>query len=131
MTISPGTYLRKRREAAGLSVTAIAIQIATEPRLAEHGRVDWIGGIEQDTMPARFETLVVLRNLFPFDFGVLERLVQISLGADLPAPQICRVCACSEHDACKVPPFGACWWLTNDLCTSCDIAAVLKTGAVA
>ena len=33
----------------------------------------------------------------------------------------CRVCGCTESDACIVPqsPFGVCWWVEPDLCSAC------------
>lgn len=125
--MTPGAYIRARRTAAGKSLADVAAAIGTEPQLAEHGRIEWLQAIEADVMPARFDTLVVLRNVFRFSFDVLEQLVQISLGADIGAPQICRICACSEFDACQVDQLGwrsptgrlGCWWVEPDLCSAC------------
>lgn len=36
---------------------------------------------------------------------------------------ICRVCGCSEHDACDGPD-GPCGWAERDLCTHCVPAEV-------
>lgn len=40
----------------------------------------------------------------------------------LPASGIraCRVCGCTDHDACVDPATGiACHWVEDDLCSSC------------
>jgi hypothetical protein len=31
----------------------------------------------------------------------------------------CRVCGCSEYDACWHELLGACWWVQPDLCSHC------------
>lgn len=38
-----------------------------------------------------------------------------------PLPGICRVCGCTENDACTSPAFGNCWWAdeTETLCSHC------------
>lgn len=125
--MTPGAYIRARRTAAGMSVADVAAAIATEPRVPENGRVEWLDAIEADISPMRFDTLVVLRKLFPFSLDVLEQLVRISLGADINPPQLCRICSCSEHDACRVDHLGVraangrfgCGWFEPDLCTAC------------
>lgn len=46
--------------------------------------------------------------------------------AIVPAVQRCRVCGCSNNDACVIPGAGPCWWVTPNLCSFCaDPAAVL------
>jgi len=117
---TPGTYLKMRRCAAGLSVADVAAKIATSPRLAEHVRVELIEMIEADEAPATFSTIVVLNNVFSFDLDVLATLARISFGADLPAPEICRVCGCSEYDPCHLDGRFACSWHNRDLCTRCN-----------
>jgi hypothetical protein len=120
MTITPGQYLKLRRCAAGLSVADVAARIGTQPRLAEHARVELIELIEADAAPARFDTIMVLGNVFPFDYGILGKLVNISLGADWPAPRICRICGCSDQDPCVMYGRFHCAWFSEDLCTRCN-----------
>lgn len=121
--MTPGTYLRLRREAAGLSIVDVAARLSTEPRWAEHLRAEWIGLIEAGASSS-FHTVVALGRAFPFDLHVLEALVKADLG--IPgAPflmQICRTCGCTQDDACA----GGCWWAEPDLCSSCvdPVAAV-------
>ncbi|CAN5370590.1 hypothetical protein BH10PSE14_BH10PSE14_04620 [soil metagenome] len=119
MTPTPGAWLKLRRQAARLSIADVAAMTATEPRVAEHVRAGWLDLIEADAMPASFATIVALRHAYPFDLHVLEQLVAISLGAPLPAPRLCRICGCSEHDPCEVAGAG-CWWVRGDVCSACS-----------
>lgn len=121
MIITPAAYLRRRREAAGLSLDDVAARLTTEPRMAEHVRKSWLELIERGDMPATFSTIVVLRWAYPFDLSVLERLAAIDLAADLPPPRLCRVCACSEADRC-VTDAGTCAWVDFELCSLCFFA---------
>lgn len=116
--LTPGAYLKHRRTAAGLSVHDVAARLGTEPRLAQHVRVDWLRLIEADAHDANFATIVALRTIYDFDLGVLERLALIQSGSDLPEPELCRFCARIND------PFGSgwqhdVWWPEADLCSSC------------
>lgn len=123
--ISPGTYLRKRREAAGLSSADVAAMIVTEPRLLEHDLIYWLDRIEADVVPTTFRTIACLHCCFSFDIEVLEALVAIQLapatGTIVPPPRLCRVCACSERDSCAPDQTThiACSWAAEDLCSAC------------
>ena len=131
MTLSPGAYLKHRRAAAGLSVDDVAAATTTEPRWAAHTRTEWIERIEADIMPASFATVAVLRAIYRFDLSVLARLALIHLGNDVPAPEVCRICACSWNDPCRdaADPghAGACHW-HDDGHTICSRCAALATG---
>lgn len=87
MFLTPGAYLKETRLAAQLSIADVAARLATEPRIAEHLRVEWLELIEADQMPAAFNTLVALRAIVPFDFAQLERLalLQLIVGGPVPA----------------------------------------------
>ena len=114
MTLTPGKYLRTRREAAGLSIADVAERIATAPRWAQHLRRGWLAQIESDQMPASFNTIVVLHQVLQFDLGVL-----VALSAEgVEAPRLCVVCACSEADRC-VGLAGPCLWISDDRCSAC------------
>lgn len=114
MTLTPGQYLRKRREAAGLSIDDVAERILTVPRWAEHLRRGWLEQIEADEMPATFNTIVVLHQVMQFDLRIL---VALSVEGE-DAPRLCASCACSEADPC-VDHSGPCSWASNDLCSAC------------
>lgn len=74
--MTPGAYLRRCREASGKTIAVVAAELATEPRWAEHIRVELIDLIERDEQPASFATLVALSLAFPIDFEVLVCLTQ-------------------------------------------------------
>lgn len=47
---------------------------------------------------------------------------------------ICKICGCTEENACYHPEFGPCWWVDDnqDLCSHCvelkDDPAVERPG---
>lgn len=118
MVLTPGAYLRHRRHAAKLSVADVAGRFQTRPRWSELDRIDWLGRIEADVEQPTFRTLVALQACFSFDMDVLSDLVRIAHGAPVDAPRLCRICACSERDACVVGGEG-CSWADHDLCSAC------------
>lgn len=123
-TITPGAYLKHRRQAALLAPADVAARIATEPRVGLHLLAEQIELIEVDVQPANFSTIVALNRVFAFDLGVLARLVAIAMGYDYPPPHLCRICSCSEHDPCRLGSAGEfgrfpCRWIELDLCSRC------------
>ena len=120
--MSPGTYLRMRREAYGWTLDDIALMTETAPvAVCARRRAEWLGDVEQDRTPITADIVETSRGCFPFDRAVLHLLVAIYAGADLVAPQICRVCACSSLDPCNDEEAGPCSWVSGDatLCTAC------------
>lgn len=118
MRLTPGAYLKHRRQAAGLSVADVAARITTEPRSPEHQRGEWLELIEADAAPATFSTIVGLRLIYRFDLTVLAQLEAIAQGADILPPKLCRICACSERDACSDALGHGCFWIDEDLCSA-------------
>jgi hypothetical protein len=41
--------------------------------------------------------------------------------------QVCRGCGCSNFAACE----GGCWWVEDDLCSTCNVAPFLEQLAAA
>ena len=120
--LTPGAYLKRRRQAAGLSLADVAARLETQPRLAEHLRADWLERIEADIQPATFQTIVALREAYSFDLLVLLTLVNISLGIPVAPPALCRICACSDDDiCCSRVSFRMCDWVEPDLCSFCSL----------
>ena len=109
--IKAGAYLRKRREAAGLTIDEVAAGCALPPHRAAFAVR--LRAIEADQDAAADETLKLLRGAFRFD-----RTIYRDLLSDLPGRQICRNCACSFHDSC-VGPGANCHWVEPDLCSRC------------
>ncbi|MES3093256.1 XRE family transcriptional regulator [Sphingomonas aerolata] len=116
--MTPGAYLKHRRTAHGLGVHDVAAVLATEPRLAEHVRAEWLEQIEADIVPMSFNTIVALRRAFTFDLDILAQLAAITMHSPVEPPRLCRICACSEADAC-LGHRGACSWIEHDLCSAC------------
>lgn len=125
--LRPHEYLRLRRQAAGMSISAVAIMMMGNSREVP-AAMDLIRSLETAGITARHDvTLAALRTAFPFDVDVYRQL------RDEPAdrhPRICRGCGCSEWDPCD-SGHGACAWASAHACTRCvgDEAAPRECGA--
>ncbi|MFC0683064.1 RodZ family helix-turn-helix domain-containing protein [Novosphingobium clariflavum] len=127
MPMSPGTYLRKRREAAGLDMVEVAaalIVIGDRVRTITSADLlkleERLFAAEADEPCLRVEQARLLRQVMVFDLEVYELLLlhhHFDPASGLPEPQICRSCGCTWHDACP----GSCGWVAGDptLCTGC------------
>lgn len=51
------------------------------------------------------------------DRAMAERQVAEEMG--LADERECRVCGCTEENACLEPEVGACVWVEDDLCSAC------------
>lgn len=120
--MSPGTYLQKRRVAAGLSIIDVAMKVGTSPRLGEIDKVAWIGRVEADVAALSPDVIAALADAFPISLGLLQQLIDLrSFGPrTVDLPRLCATCACSEFDACLDQGTGeTCAWASKDRCTSC------------
>lgn len=119
MAMSPGTYLRLRREAAGVTLEAAAIALAHG--LKNRNTLLALEDIEADLRGASPTEIARLGLAFRFDGATFDQLTDIHFfRADLPHPRICRVCACSELDPCiDFDRQLACHWVDLDLCSAC------------
>jgi hypothetical protein len=124
--MSPGTYLAKRREVAGLGLPQAAAEIAARGRATSDDvrrMRQRLLEAEEDRRPFSRQQAEHVRSAFAFDIDVYLQLVAIA-GAgpagNLPVPQICKVCGCTWHDACRIGS-TACAWSHHDpeLCTAC------------
>jgi hypothetical protein len=128
--MTPGAYLKHRRTAHGLGIHDVAAALATEPRLAEHVRAEWLEQIEADVVPMSFNTIVALRRAFTFDLDILAQLHAIAMHSPVEHPRLCRICACSEADAC-LGHMGPCSWIEHDVCSACFVRRVTSDDRVA
>lgn len=121
MALSPGTYLRLRREAAGVTREAVAIALAAGQTRLQDAALLRVEQIEADLVFATAREIPLMRAVFRFDSQVLDQLADIHFfRADLPHPRLCRVCGCSELDACLDHRRStACHWIDLDLCSGC------------
>lgn len=119
--LTPGTYLRLRRQAAGLSIEDVAALVQTEPRWSEIDRVAWLLRIEADVAAISPDVAFSLKSTFRFSVTVLGQLIdQRSYGADAgEPPRVCMTCGCSQHDACFTGHATCAWAGDDDLCTAC------------
>lgn len=74
MATTPGTYLRQRRQAAGLTVDDVAGRIGTTPPVSLLARAEWVRLVEADQAPIGGDVLRALRAAFPFNQRTLLRL---------------------------------------------------------
>jgi transcriptional regulator with XRE-family HTH domain len=116
--LTAGQYLRKRREAAGLSIDEVAAGCAMPAtRDAFAAR---LARIEGDDVTTSDITLAMLRSTFRFD-----RQIYHNLAAGLPAgTTLCRRCAYAwTDDAAGRPPT---YWPEPDLCARCAPTAAAE-----
>ncbi|MDF1506435.1 hypothetical protein, partial [Roseisolibacter sp. H3M3-2] len=120
--LTPGDYLRLRREAAGLTIEDVASRIDSWPHVPHRDRVAWLKSIESGIAPLSPGNAILLRFVFRFDPIVLDALADIAAGAVIPAPDICRLCGCSEHDACGSAQ-EPCAWVdaAKTVCSTCSL----------
>ncbi|BBC72894.1 conserved hypothetical protein [Altererythrobacter sp. B11] len=129
--ITPGAYLRLRREAARMGIRQVAAELAALPFAvmwpgpAEIARLAArIGAAEDDTEPFTLAEAELLQHAFRFDWSVYAQLIDLhadpASDGTLPVPQICRSCGCSWHDPC-VRSGAPCAWTDHnaELCTAC------------
>lgn len=127
--MSPGTYLRKRREAAGVSLDlaavafvpwpdppndasfialasaaakSVAVRVLSGVNLLELVRTaaGLIAELEADQRVVDRSITRCLANIVPLDVEIYDALVALHLGVHVPLPQICRHCGCSWHRPC-------------------------------
>lgn len=119
--MTPGTYLKKRRVAAGLAIIDVAAMVRTNPHLGGVDKVAWIHRIEEDIAALSPDVITSLASAFSFSRLVLLDLITIrSFGPDAvgTAPRLCMACGCSQNDACFVGE-ATCAWAGPDMCTAC------------
>ena len=103
--LSPGTYLRKRREAMGLGIRQAAANLAASPWALKRPTpeeitrlMQRIGAAEDERDLFTVDHARLLRNVVRLDIEVYAQLLAVHAEADnpdLPRPQVWRGCACS------------------------------------
>lgn len=79
--ISPGTYIRIRRQALGLSVDDLALMLETVPGVSARRRVEWLEMIEADAEEISPCTAMVLHDAIAIDLQILAYWMAIAEGA--------------------------------------------------
>lgn len=121
--MTPGTYLRLRREAAELSITDVARLISPSSRWTQFN-IAIIDLLEADLHLPTLGFIERLRGGFAFDRYIYRQL----LCKLQPTPEICLACGCSGLDPCDDELHGPCAWATpaHDMCTACATAGRLR-----
>ena len=139
MPMTPGTYLQKRREAAGLTQREAAAALAG---ICWYGHLDRIRLdealarlclVESDEAHLDREEAFTVTRIFPFDHVIYRQLVELAstaFNSHLPVPVVCRACACSFFFSCRTP-HDPCTWAEPDLCTACLDAEALRAAVAA
>jgi hypothetical protein len=116
--LRPASYLRLRRQAAGLSVEDVAVLLA--PRAADRGAARaFVRLLETDLMVARkARPIERLATCYPLDPAVYYQLA-----GPAPHPRVCRGCGCSEWNLCQHEERGACSLASPTRCSHCATPA--------
>lgn len=124
--VTPGRYMRLRREAAGLTIDDVAKLLADTPSGAAGFKV-LIEALERND-PMSGSELTLLDQLadariFRFDPAIYYMLVgrRADPESALPLPGLCRSCGCTWNDACVDDARGPCSWADAEatLCSHC------------
>lgn len=83
--VSPGTYIRLRREELGLTVEQVALQLETDPGVCAHRRAAWLTDIEADAEAISDRTALVLHDVLGVDLRVLAHWIAIAEASKLSA----------------------------------------------
>ncbi len=80
-SITPGTYIRQRREEAGLTIENVAMMIESDPPVSVSRRIEGLTMIEADVEEISASTAMVLRDVIGIDLRVLAYWIAIAEGA--------------------------------------------------
>lgn len=134
--LSPGTYLRKRREAAGLELEDLALMLDSDPAISARSRAELLAAVERGTSPVTEDLMTAILRLgdaFRIDPVVWVRLIDLAAGMDIAWPKLCQSCACSEFDPCVHLVDGlhvACHWVAAERVSACAETGPLLTHPV-
>ncbi len=80
-TISPGAFVRIRREAVGLSLEDLALMLETVPGVSARRRVEWLAMIESGAAEISLCVALVLHDTIALDLRMLAYWMAIAEGA--------------------------------------------------
>jgi hypothetical protein len=97
-TITPGTYLRLRREALRLSIEDVALMLETDPCVSHRRRVEWLTMLEADAEEISLRTALVLHDAIAIDLRMLAYWMAVAEGA---TPSLVEVIFASRPDLAR------------------------------
>lgn len=104
--MTPGSYIRKRRQARGLTHLDVC-------QASDNFVVNDLREIEQDKTRPKSSQCGELAINIGFPVEILQAII------NKQEPRVCRKCACSEHDPCVDEHDVPCHWVEADLCSAC------------
>lgn len=78
--ITPGTFVRLRRTALGLTLEHVAMMLETTPGVSTQRRAEWLRAIEQDVLPISLPTAWALHDVIGLDLRGLSYWMAIAEG---------------------------------------------------
>ena len=79
--ISPGMYVRLRREALHLSLEDLALMLETEPAVCHRRRVEWLTMLEADAEEITLPIALCLHDAIAIDLRMLAYWMAVAEGA--------------------------------------------------
>lgn len=64
--LTPGAFLRRCRQAAGLTLDDVALRTETTPPISARARADLLATIESDIAPVSYRDVAVLQTVYGF-----------------------------------------------------------------
>lgn len=99
--LTPGTYIRLRREAARITLHDVALLLDSDPHVPALRRIGWLAAIEADREPVTETIALALVEVLPIDFMALARLVAVRAGVGgVEAPSLCTACGAGPVPGC-------------------------------
>ncbi len=80
-SISPGTYIRLRREEVGLTIENVAMMIESDPPVSLSRRIEGLTMIEADVEEISLSTAMVLHEVIGIDLRILAYWMAVVVGA--------------------------------------------------
>lgn len=74
--LTPGAYIRIRREADQLTVDDVAYGLDSDPPVSHRHRTELLAAIEADLVPVSIATAAALQTLLSIDLELLGELVE-------------------------------------------------------
>jgi hypothetical protein len=84
-SITPGTYIRLRREACDMTIENVAMEIESDPQVSVSRRIEGLTMIEADVEEISPSTAMVLHEVIGIDLRILAYWMAIAEGAT-PSP---------------------------------------------
>ena len=96
-SVTPGTYIRLRREACGMTIENVAMEIESDPPVSVSRRIEGLKMIEADVEEISPSTAMVLHDVIGIDLRILAYWMAIAEGA---TPSPVGILGASNREVC-------------------------------